>query len=258
MLIRFRCENFRSIKGSQELSMVASSLKDGRDSLIRSDDLNMELLPAAAIYGPNASGKTNILRGLEFMCQAVRNSQATWSPSDPIPRQPFLLLDESQRELPSTFEVDIVIGGTRYNYGFSATAKEITKEWVYAFPKNRRQTLVERNGKEFTFGKSLTGENKAIENLTRSNSLFLSCAAQNNHERLSLLYEWFASVIFVFPTDRRSDLEFTTRLCEYPNLKALISKSLAAADLGLVAVELKRNPVTPTLEHYLKQALGDL
>src|SRR5882672_10761215 len=97
MLLRFRFSNFRSFRNEQELSLVAGPFSDMPESVRRPDGVPEGVLPAAAIYGANASGKTNALRALQFLSQAVEFSHRRWKPDGPIPRAPFLNDEKSRR-----------------------------------------------------------------------------------------------------------------------------------------------------------------
>ena len=206
MLLQFRVANHLSIKETQALSLVASSLKDVENGLIASAAVpGGRLLPAAIIYGANASGKSNFMDAVSFMRLAVLSSHSRGGPGTPIPRKPYAL-DPACAEKPSIFEMDFLVGGVRYQYGFEVLDREFRTEWLYSFPSNRRQILFERGlGNEFKFGRALKGRNRVIADLTRPNSLFISAAAQNDHEQLTKLVEFFQrlfclTTIFV-PTD---------------------------------------------------------
>ena len=201
VLIRFRARNFRSLKEEQELSLVASSLKDSPEAVTQVEGLDLGLVRVAAIYGANASGKSNVIKALAYMSSAVQNSQRQWAPEGPIPREPFLLDPQSKLD-PSSFEVDLLLDGVRFHYGFTLNDREILEEWLDAYPVGKRQMWFKRKEKAFTFGKKLVGDNDAIERLTRPNSLFLSAAAQNNHEGLLPLYRWFAEDFGYVPRER--------------------------------------------------------
>jgi hypothetical protein len=195
MLVQFRVENHRSLRDEQVLSLLASSRVDQTpERLIPLGKPGESLLPAAAIYGANGSGKTSVLHALAFMCDAVRRSHRTWEPGGGTPREPFLL--SSKATTPSRYEVDIVLGGTRFRYGFSLSARRVEEEWLFARPHGRKQSWFTRDGDRFEFGKQLGGENQAIVAATRDNSLYLSAAAQNNHGKLLPLYRWFHAVRF--------------------------------------------------------------
>lgn len=196
MLLRFGVSNHRSILEKQELSLVATSLKDGDDGLIEAAMVpGGYVLPSVGIYGANASGKSNVLSALRFLRGAVLYSHSRGRPDAGVPREPFKLTHEATQR-PSVFDIDFVVDGIRYHFGFEATDRSFTGEWLYAFPSGRRQTLYERTGeKKISFGRSLKGRNRVIADLMRENSLFLSAAIQNNHEELTRIARFFRSLV---------------------------------------------------------------
>jgi len=242
MLIRFRVRNYRSLKVEQEISLVASSLKDAPEALTQVEGLNLGLLRVAAIYGANASGKTNVIKALAYMRAAVHNSQRQWPPEGPIAREPFLL-DPQSRTDSSSFEVDLLLDGVRINYGFTLNDREVLKEWLNAYPTGKkpikRQMWFKREAKVFTFGKKLVGDNRAIERLTRPNSLFLSAAAQNNHKALQPIYKWFSERLGYVHRERLFFAQETTQMCKDEEVKAWVLQALQAADLGVVGLEVR-------------------
>ncbi|MGO8731812.1 MAG: AAA family ATPase [Terriglobia bacterium] len=253
-MIRFRARNFRSLKEEQELSLVASSLKDSPEAVTQVEGLDLGLVRVAAIYGANASGKSNVIKALAYMSSAVQNSQRRWPPEGPIPREPFLLDPQSKID-PSSFDVDLQIRGVRFHYGFTLNDQEISEEWLDAYPSGskptRKQMWFKREGKAFTFGNKLGGDNRAIERLTRPNSLFLSAAAQNNHEILLPVYKWFAEHFRYVPKER-GDLNIeTAKMCRDETLKSPVLGMLQLADLGVVGLDVRETEhelALPTFE----------
>src|SRR5579864_8398848 len=138
MLLRFRFSNFRSFKEEQELSLVAASaLKETQDTAVFHPPKTKEgVLPVAAIYGANASGKTNVIRALLFAADAVSHSYRRWKPDSPIELEPFLARKEEQTAA-SRFEIDFLIDAIRYSYGFSLDATAILEEWLFVYPKSK-------------------------------------------------------------------------------------------------------------------------
>ena len=193
MLLRFGVSNHLSIRERQELSFVASSLKDPDEGLIDCAAVNGSIVPAIVIYGANASGKSNLVDVMQAMLALILLSHTKGKPDGGVPRRPFRL-DPDSSQKPSRFDIDFVIDGVRYHYGFEASDTEFVTEWLYAFPRSHRRTLYERVGNQFSFGRSLRGPNRIIASLTRPNSLFLSAAAQNDHEQLSRVYGYFGSI----------------------------------------------------------------
>jgi hypothetical protein len=243
VLIRFRARNFRSLKEEQELSLVASSLKDSPEAVTKVQGLDLGLVRVAAIYGANASGKSNVIKALAYMSNAVQNSHRQWAPEGPIPREPFLLDPQSKLE-PSSFEADLLLEGVRFHYGFTLDDREILEEWLDAYPIGKRQMWFKREQRDFTFGKKLVGDNGAIERLTRPNSLFLSAAAQNNHPQLLPVYKWFVERFGYVPRERRPAIFNTALMCRDEGVKSWVSQSLRFADMGIVDLLVREEDLT--------------
>jgi predicted ATPase len=239
MLFRFRTRNFRSIRDEVELSLVASNLTDLPEAVFPAAFADRGVLVAAAIYGANASGKTNVLRAMQFMRSAVEGSQRFWAPEG-IQREVFLL-DPTSVETPSLFEADFILGHVRYTYGFELDSRRVLREWLHAYPTPRRQAWFEREGDEYSFSKSLIGENNAIRNLTRPNSLFLSAAAQNNHEQILPLYRFLSSVSFVIG-DRAALRDATAEMADSDEYHERIRTLISSADLGIEGLEIRESP----------------
>ena len=163
MLLRFGVSNRLSMRDRQELSLTASSLKDPTGGLIDCPSApSGSVLPAALIYGANASGKSNLVDSIRVMREMVLSSHRKGEPGGGVPtRRPFAL-DPANSLNPTCFDVDFVMDGMRHHYGFEASDEAFLSEWLYAFPKGHRRTLFEREGGKFHFGRALGGQNKNI------------------------------------------------------------------------------------------------
>ncbi len=255
--LRFRTENFRSLRDEVELSAVATNLADSTEAVIQLPGSLPSALPVLAIYGANASGKSNVLFAMQYMCTAVRASQRSWNPEGGVPREPFLLDSESVNR-PSLFEMEMVVKGVRYTYGFVVDSLRVLEEWIYAYPKGRKQEWLVRDYEAFKFGRDLAGENAAIQRLTRPNSLFLSTAAQNNHETLGPLFGWFASAVrFVSTDERRALLQRTSSFLEKERYEHGILQLLKLADLGVAGVEVSREEWSGEIKQMIERIAGN-
>ena len=194
MLIEFRTENHRSLREEQVITLEASRGRDPSDQRARVvDSGSLQLLPIAALYGANASGKSNLLDAFLFMRKAVLNSHRIWEPDSGVPRSPFAW--GNKRFDPSMFEVTFLLDGTKYQYGFTVSDESVEEEWLFVWPKGRKQTWYEREGQQFKFGDHLEGENRLIEGITGNNALFLSSASQHRHRQLLPIYTWFRRIL---------------------------------------------------------------
>jgi len=245
MLLRFRFSNIRSFRREQELSLVAGAFTDLPEVVRHPAGLREGILPCAAIYGANASGKTNVIRAVKFLADAVALSYRDWDPDGPIPREPFMADEESSRA-PSEIEADFLIVGVRHRYGFLMDSEAVLEEWLYVYPKGKKQTWFHRKrGNPIVFSKKMPGENRTIENLTRKNSLFLSTAAQNAHEALLPIFRWLSGLM-VIVGDRWKYQARTASLCSEPDLRNEVTKLLSVADLGIEDLSVKA-PESPEM-----------
>jgi hypothetical protein len=230
MLLQFQVTNYRSFRAEQTLSMIAGSFKDHAESVFHPSGVDEGVLPVAAIYGANASGKTNVLLALRFMRDAVKNSHARWEPDQPIPLEPFA----GEPASPATFAADFLLNGVRYQYGFSMSPAAVLEEWVFAYPSGKKQTWFAREkDKPISFSAKMPGDNRTIERLTRPNSLFLSTAAQNNHEALSPVFRWFSQSLSFVLGGRSKISRGTANACRDAEFRGMLADMLRIADLGI-------------------------
>ncbi len=238
MLIEFRVTNHRSIRDEQGITFEARG--DRKDPRVRQVGKH-HLLPVAAIYGANASGKSNVLTALQWMRDAVVDSFSGWSPGGGVPRQPFAWGEARQR--PSTFEAVFFIDGIHHTYGFIVDDKAVLEEWLWVRPHGRKQVWFERKGQHFTFGEQLKGENEVIRAVTRPNALLLSVAAQMNHPQLGDVFQFFFAMEFARPvSDGFGDVGFPDFLEVMDALKddgfSWLLPLLQAADVGIEDIRL--------------------
>ncbi len=241
MLMRFSVANHYSIRDHQELSLVASSLRDRATQLISVEGLREKFLPVVGIYGANASGKSNFLWAINFMCKAILHSHTGGSAAGGVPRHPFLL-DAEARQAPSQFDCDVLIDGIRYHYGFVIDDQKVLEEWLYVYPARKRQVWFVRRWDSdpvFLFGKALRGKNQTIRSLTRDNALFLSAAAQNNHEQLSKVYEHFKNTLMFRLTPTTRPDPRTSLYLEKDEEKKRIIDFLRMADIGIATSQME-------------------
>ena len=242
MLLRICVSNYLSLRDPQELLLVASTLKDPVEGLIACKAAPKGLvLPAVVVYGANASGKSNLVAAVRDMRSMVLLSHAQGQPGGGVPRQPFVL-DPASPPQTTRFEADFVINGVRHHYGFEASDTAFESEWLYIFPKSRRRTLFVRDGNDFAFGRGLKGPNATISKLTRSNSLFVSAAAQNDHKQLSAVYGFFASIKGqpdIMVRGLRAKLQLTDK---EPDPR--IIEFLSRIDTGIVGYRLKKTLIS--------------
>ena len=256
MLVEFKVANYRSFREEQTLSLVASKDKHLRDNCV--DQGKLQLLKAVGIYGPNASGKSNLIKALSIMRDII---EKPGKPGERLPVTPFKLHDKYSNE-PSSFEVTFIHEESRYQYGFTATTERIHDEWLYAYPEGRSrdiaQTWFERkfNRKteetEWNFGSYLKGEREKLKDRTINNVLFLSAGAQWNNKQLTTVHEWFSDkLLIILPSERPTvtTLDMVMDAQEDEKLKerlyAYLGGIMRSADFGIRGINVKKREIDP-------------
>ncbi|HEY4033465.1 MAG TPA: AAA family ATPase, partial [Ktedonobacteraceae bacterium] len=216
MLLEFRTKNFRSLRDECTLSMVASGDRTLAKTNLHQTGLKSlpNVVRTAAIYGANASGKSNVIRAIQAMREIVLGS-ASYQFGQPFPMiQPFKLDPASVAE-PTEFEITFLLKGIRYQYGFSLTPERITSEWLFAYPTAKGQRWFQREydpQKEtdtYNLGSHLSGQKSVWREATKQNSLYLSTAVQLNSEQLKGIFEWFFSSLIIFPDTAIPAFDYT-------------------------------------------------
>lgn len=257
MLVEFRVKNFRSFKGEQCFSFVASDDKNQASHCIKTNNKNVErVLGSAAIYGANASGKSNLTFALSCMKELILSSTRIQEKQFVDLYTPFRL-DDSSSHRPTEFSIVVIIDELIYQYSFSYDSKMIYKE---SLDINHDKCFV-RDDEEWSFSDQFAQDNdlyKTWQKATRANALFLTTAIQLNCDQLKPFYDWFAQKITVIhahfdPRDIKEN-PFKSRIDdqEYKD-KALTF--LRSADLHLE--DIKKNE-KDELEFAHKSANGSI
>ncbi len=200
MLIEFKVTNFCSIREEQTFSLVANKADKNLSNCLIQRNLpglsETKFLKGAAIFGANASGKSNFLDAIRFLAQLVKLSATRMNAGDEIEVEPFRL-DSVSPDQPSQFEVTFAVDSVRYTFGIAVTSQHVIEEYLTAFPKGYPQRWYRRkydaDAQAYIWQTSAAGfkHDKELESKTRPNALFLSVAAQFNHPQLTPVFDWF-------------------------------------------------------------------
>ena len=235
-LLEFRARNVRSFKGDVSLSLESTAMSEQRyvrEIPWRKGGKWISILGAAGIFGPNASGKTNVLRALVDMREHIVHSFRHGTPGGGIPRSPFRL-DERCAAEPSHYEIDLVVDGVLHQYSFSVDDDRVLEESASWYPNGRAVRLFERDPDEVTLGAAHRVKGRAAIGILRPNALFLSAAAQIDHPGLLPLYRWFAENLLMVDTESHvSRTMFTAALLDHATYRDPIVRLMRAADLGI-------------------------
>jgi AAA15 family ATPase/GTPase len=247
MLLELTIGNYRSFREDQTLSLVSTKLKsrdpafDTRTRHTLSEDVH--ILHSAAIYGANASGKSNLVRALHFVLGFVKNSAREGQAGDRIQVDPFLFHEDSRNE-PSYFEVVFRHENVQYRYGFEVDREKVHREWLYRTRK-KETLLLKREGQSFELHGELKEEQEYASGV-RPNALFLSVAAQLNRALAIHLLEWFQNKIAILTGLHDVTHEYTARCIRDEVFGDRIKKLILSFDVGIANFSVDERKVTRT------------
>lgn len=196
MLIEFSVGNYLSFKETVTLSLVATEMNATNESVNENNVFNVDdelsLLKSAAVYGANASGKSNLIKAIGFMRWFVLNSSKATQIEEAINVEEFKLSTETEGK-PSYFEIVFILDSKLYRYGFEVDKKQVVAEWLFHKPNVRETRLFERNEDSISITKVFK-EGELIDDKTRNNALFLSVNAQFNGKISTSILRWFINL----------------------------------------------------------------
>lgn len=245
MLIEFRLENFRSFKGEDALSMLpVNAYKEHPDNIVPANVVgsNAEgLLSAAVLYGANASGKTNLLRAVDFARGLILGVA---HPGHLVTRGNFVGNEE-----PTAFGFSFISRGRRYEYNFSFDGNGVFCEELRVRPRGERlvyrRTRTDNGEYEVKQGSKYPGIVAKLRDYS-DNGLVLGMLSKYGIEPCSAAIDWFASELLVINRESPSDypqlLEKLRGLGE-DNFKKVID-AIGAADLGITGAQLSVDDMT--------------
>ena len=235
MLIEFEVGNYLSFNKPVRLSMVATNTDK---ELLETNTFEAErcrLLRSTAIYGANASGKSNLISAMAFMQWFVANSSRETQAQDKILAIPFKL-DYATESAPSRFETSFLLAGKLYRYGFEATPDRVTAEWLFRAEKVKEEALFLRDNDGIDVRDDFS-EGLGLESKTRDNALFLSVVAQFNGQLSQAITNWFwrFKTLYGLYDSRYEDFSALMMLDKQARLSLL--KLIQEADLGIEGLD---------------------
>ena len=234
MILELSFENFLSYKDKVSFSMLADSTQGLSNNYIELDD-KKKVLKTAAIYGANASGKSNFFHILFIVSKMLKDS-ASININDKLPIVPFKFNDNTNNDL-SKFEIKFIKDSIKYVYGFSANQDYIDEEYLYYYPNGKQAKIFDRtNINEYSFNKDL-GTLNSIKSKNANNKFFLNTATIWNYELTKPAYEFLTEDINVF-TDinelKEQAFEIYSKDLETNNkLKKFVLNFLKEADINI-------------------------
>ena len=231
MILEFSVTNFLSFKNKVTFSMMANSNKGLDDNYVLID--SRKVLKTAAIYGANASGKSNLFRILTLVIFMLKSSN-NMDINAKLPIIPFKLDDEDNKT-PSTFEIRFITDNIRYVYGFIADETQIYDEYLYYYPNGREAKIFDRtNGNEYSFSQSVERMLSEVASKTTANKFFLATATNWNYEKTKPAYDFLTTKVDVCTNvEKLKSIAFEMYEEGKNNLKQFALEFLKKADINI-------------------------
>lgn len=239
-------------------SMVATSLKDRKtesaDTTFSTGGENSIVLSrTCAVFGANASGKSNLIKAMSFFKWFTMNSSKAIQAWEKIPVNSFALSSTSVIE-PSLFEIVVLIGEDTYRYGFEVSVEKVYREWLYVKAGKKRSKEIElfyREGSKyeihprFIIGKELTDKN-----MVRENALLLSLAGQFNEPYSSAIMKWLTDTTIITSGSENDVWYMAMKAMERTDMREKMVDFSRYADLGIDDITLSDGGVLTSHTQY--------
>ncbi len=253
MLIEFHVKNFGPFRDHILFSMVASNYDKTtfeNKNVVHVNKFDLRLLKSAAIYGSNASGKSQLFSALGFTVFFVNQGSIGKNILADLPR---FRLDDVSEDLPIEIVIMFLENNKLFEYGFKLAKDKVQSEWLYFWKSNRRSVVFKRNveglhkpvSKYFKVGNTL---DKA--KLVKEWNLYLSKAFefdQPGNELILDVKNWFQKVGTISGIDPSDYESFTHENLNDPKARDLLVNFIKNADFCLDDVVVQKSKVKRTI-----------
>jgi Predicted ATPases len=240
MILKIEFENFFSIRDRVRIDFRAASINT---TLARELSHNVmvwkgvPVLKSVGLFGPNASGKSNILKAITFCCNMILESHLH-NEGVTFNFQPFKF--DGWQNKPSKFLIDFVCEDVEYEYSFELTRERILSESLYYYPVGRRAKVFVRDAEgKYSFGTGVMVKPSDVATNTSVKNLFLSRASSMNREIAQKLYRYFMNQ-FLLGLVNVNDMMM---LDSFNTYKKVILKALEISDTDITDIEARKEQV---------------
>ena len=240
MILKIEFENFFSIRDRVRIDFRAANINT---TLARELSLNVmewkgvPILKAIGLFGPNASGKSNILKAITFCCRMILDSHLN-NEGVTFNFEPFKF--DGWQNKPSRFLIDFVCEDVEYEYAFELTRERIISESLYHYPVGRRAKIFVRDAEgKYSFGTGVMTKPSDVALNTSKKNLFLSRASSMNRGIAQKIYSYFMNQ-FLLGLVNVNDM---SALDSFNAYKKVILKALEICDTDITDIEVRKEQI---------------
>lgn len=257
MLIRFEVENWISFREPAEFSMIASKERQHGARVPRVKKYPIRILPVTAVYGGNASGKTNLFKALYFVKNMVVRGSA---PEGRIPVKPFRL-DPECAKAPCRFTIELLEDEMIHEFSFAVTEKAVVEEKLVRITSTSERVLYHRHDGKPHFDPELAKDEflRFAFQGTRDNQLFLFNSVSQKVDRFKPVHDWFKRrLTLIAPDDRFGFVQGFTKKehPRFPQMNEMLSQlDTGILNLGSEDFPLEHLPLSDALKARMKEEI---
>jgi uncharacterized protein len=241
MVLKIEFENFYSIKNRIRIDFRAANINTTLAKELGHNVIEwkgMPVLKSIGLFGPNASGKSNILKAIAFCCRMILESHLH-NEGVTFNFEPFKF--DGWQDNPSKFLIDFVCEDVEYEYSFELTKERIISESLYHYPVGRRAKIFVRDADgKYSFGTGVMAKPSDVAINTSEKNLFLSRASSMNREIAQKLYRYFMNQ-FLLGLVNINDVMV---LDSFKSYKQVILKALEICDTDITDIEARKEQIT--------------
>ncbi|WP_289066678.1 ATP-binding protein [uncultured Prevotella sp.] len=237
MILKIEFENFFSIRDRVRIYFRAASINTAQARELSHNVMEWKGVPVlktVGLFGPNASGKSNILKTITFCCRMILDSYLH-NEGVTFNFEPFKF--DGWQKKPSKFLIDFVCEDVEYEYSFELTRERILSESLYYYPVGRRAKVFVRDADgKYSFGAGVMVKPSDVVTNTSEKKLFLSCASSMNRDIAQKLYRYFMNQ-FLLGLVNVNDMMVLDSFNAY---KKVILKALEICDTDITDIEARK------------------
>ena len=237
MILKIEFENFFSIRDQVRIDFRAANINTALTRELSHNVMEwngVSVLKSVGLFGPNASGKSNIMKAIAFCCRMILDSHL-YNEGTEFDFEPFKF--DGCQEKPSKFLIDFVCDNVEYEYSFALTKDRVLTESLYHYPLGRKAKVFVRNSEgKYSFGVGAISKPTDVVLNTSNKSLFLSRASSMNRELAQKLYRYFMSQFLLGLVN----VNEMTVLNSFNTYKNVILKALEICDTDITNIEVRK------------------
>ncbi len=238
MLVQYAVENYKSIREEVVINFRAEGKNTKSNWATTFCDKISPFYKCIGLFGPNASGKSNIIDSFAYAVGFV-NMTITRKDSAKIAVEPFAFSDEYKNK-PTSFEFIFYCDAIKYVYGFSINSIEVEEEYLIGYYSNKPKTIFERTkGNHFEFKGNDVKLQKEISKKTNANRLYMPVAAEWGYARLKPVMQWFDSLEKQYKAFYATE-NMISDICKDEHRKKIFIKELQKADFNIIDVYVEK------------------